>query len=41
MSNRKLDTIEWVESHNGVDFNCKLQIAKHPGDDSWSYQIKQ
>lgn len=33
MSNRKLDTIEWVESHNGVDFNCKLQIAKHPGDE--------
>lgn len=33
MSNRKVDTIEWVESHNGVDFNCKLQIAKHPGDD--------
>lgn len=32
MSDRKVDLLEWVESHNGFDFNCKLQIAKHEGN---------
>lgn len=30
---KELITLEWVESHNKVDFSCKLQIAKHQGDD--------
>ncbi len=34
MNDRKLDFIEWVESHNGVDFDCKLQVAKHTGNPS-------
>lgn len=32
MKDRKVDTITWSESYNGIDFDCSLNIAINEGD---------